>query len=152
MELSEYIRRLENNNYKVEREYEEIHISSSYEEHNGDLMSVPVWAESINECMFCTDGVRRDSLAFLLDLTAKYIHTSKANRGLPETGMYRIKLPNEKDDYSLGNKYLGYHGGFTVVDAKDAIILTKEDIEAIRKCIGTGFLIDWDDFEPVTEY
>lgn len=151
MELVEYIKSLEKNNYKVKREYETLYISSSHDGSQNELMSVPIWATSVKDCNFATNSME-EALLILIDITAEYVHTTVTDRGIPDTGMYRIKLLNEKDDYSLGNKYLGFHGGFAVVDAKDAIILTKEEIETMRKCIGMGFLIDWDDFEPITEY
>lgn len=120
--------------------------------HHGDLMSVPVWAESINECVFCTDGVRRDSLAFLLDLTAKYIHTSKADRGLPETGQYRVRLLDNDKHNKLHNKYLGFNGSsFAVTDAKHAIVFSKEEVEIISKNVIDFWLFDWNALEPATK-
>lgn len=150
MELAEYIKNLEEKNYKVKREYETLYISSSHDGRQNELMSVPVCATSVGDCNFATNSME-EALLRLIDITAKYVHTTVADRGLPDTGLYRIKLLNEKDDYSLDNKYLGWgHGGFTAVDAKGAIILTEKDIEAMREHIDAGFLINRDDFEPVT--
>lgn len=152
MELVEYIKSLEKNNYKVKREYETLYISSSHDGRQNELMSVPVCATSVRDCNFATNSME-EALLRLIDITAKYVHTTVTDRGLPDTGMYRIKLLSEEKGRSLGNKYLGFHGeGFTIGDAKGAIILDKEEIETLRENMPMGFLIDWNDFEPVTQY